>query len=96
MLRVSIKSGNLEQISPTIIWDIAEGNGTRRDSIDLELLKKKISEKIIPSIKSYVESIRQERKRQATIKEKYGVNSLDKLIVDIDGEIIQHLTAIQA
>jgi hypothetical protein len=33
--------------------------------------------------------IRQEHNRQAAIKEKYGINSLDKLIVDIDGELIK-------
>ena len=36
------------------------------------------------NLKNYLEPIRQEYSRQAAIKEKYGINSLDKLIVDID------------
>lgn len=88
----AVKSGNLEQVSPTIIWDIAEGNGTQSENIDLDSLKKKVLERIIHSLKSYVESIKQERNRQAALKEKYGINSLDKLIVDIDGEIIRFNT----
>jgi hypothetical protein len=85
----AVKSGNLEQVSPTIIWDIAEGNGTQSENIDLDSLKKKVLERIIHSLKSYVESIKQERNRQAALKEKYGINSLDKFVVDIDGEIIR-------
>lgn len=82
-------SQNIDPITPTIIWDLAEGDGAEYEDIDLEMLKKKILEKIIHSLKSYVETIRQERNRQAAIKEKYGINSLDRLIVDIDGEIIK-------
>jgi hypothetical protein len=80
--------GSIESISPTIVWDLSEGNVTPVRDIDLEALKKKILDNIIISLKKYVETIRHERNRQASIKEKYGINSLDKLIVDIDGEII--------
>jgi hypothetical protein len=41
------------------------------------------------NLKNYLEPIRQEHNRQTAIKEKYGINSLDKLIVDIDGELIK-------
>jgi SNF2 family DNA or RNA helicase len=39
-------SGNIESISPTIIWDLAEGDGTQYKNIDLQMLKKKILEKM--------------------------------------------------
>ena len=57
-------------------------------TIDIEMLKRKVLEKIIPDLRTYVDKIREERNRQAAIKEKYGINSLKKLIVDIDGELI--------
>lgn len=57
--------------------------------MDLESLKKNILDKIVTTLKSYVEKIKVERNRQAAIKEKYGIHSLDKLIVDIDGDLIK-------
>jgi hypothetical protein len=84
-------TSEIESISPTIIWDLAEGDETTYKNVkfDLDILKKKILEKIVNNLKNYVETIKQERNRQAVIKEKYGINSLDKLIVDMDGDIIK-------
>jgi superfamily II DNA/RNA helicase len=81
-------TGNIESTSPTIIWDLVDTNGSLHRNIDLEMLKEKALERIVHNLKTYVETIREERNRQAAIKEKYGINSLNKLIVDIDGELI--------
>ena len=81
-------TGNIEPISPTIIWDLIDANGTYHSDIDLERLKEKILEQMVHNLKTYVETIREERNRQAAIKEKYGINSLTQLIVDLDGDLI--------
>ena len=74
-------------VSPAIIWDLAEGGNTE-GSVDVEALKKLVSNSIIPKLEGYKEEILRERNRQAGIKEKYGIKSLDYLIVKLDGDLI--------
>lgn len=82
-------TGETRPVSPTVIWDLTEGNESVHETADLESLKNKILQNIITNLKGYVEKLRQERIRQAEIKKKYGINSLEKLIFDIDGELIK-------
>jgi superfamily II DNA or RNA helicase len=90
------KTGEMKSISPTTIWDLKEGDDNsavvsseRGERYDLETLKKTVLQNIITSLKGYVEKLKQERDRQAVIKEKYGINSLDKLILKLDGDLIE-------
>jgi len=45
--------------------------------------------KAIEELESYRELVLAERERQARIKEKYGIRSLEHLIVNIDGDLIK-------
>jgi len=54
----------------------------------VESLKKHISLSVIPQLEAYREEIQKERIRQAEIKQKYGIKSLEYLIVKLDGELI--------
>jgi C4-type Zn-finger protein len=54
----------------------------------LEPLKKKVLLQVISGLDEYVTKLRVDRNKQAQIKEKYGIKSLDKLVVDLDGELI--------
>ena len=44
---------------------------------------------LMPALESYRGELAVERKRQVDIKEKYGLTSLDHLIFQLDGELIQ-------
>ena len=78
----------MQQIPPSILWDLAEGTSTTSETLDREELKSKASQAIIGSLEGYKEEISIERARQAEIKRKYGVKSLETLIVKLDGELI--------
>ncbi len=54
----------------------------------MESLKKLVSNHAISELKEYREHLLKERNRQIEIKEKYGIKSLNHLIVKLDGELI--------
>ena len=57
-------------------------------AIDTDSLKKKVSGVTISKLEEYKQKLLEERRRQAEIKQKYGIKSLEHLIVKIDGELI--------
>ena len=75
-------------VSPAIIWDLAEGQNGGGVTIDIENLKKMVSGSVIAKLEEYKGEIVRERNRQTDVKEKYGIKSLDHLIVKLDGELI--------
>jgi hypothetical protein len=81
-------SEEVKSISPTIMWDIAEGESKGQKGVDIEELKKKVLSKVINGISNYMSKLQSERLRQTEIKMKYGVRSLDELTLRLDGELI--------
>ncbi len=79
---------NLRKILPTIIWDLAEGPVESGIIVDVDKLKEIAFNEAIADLNNYKIEVLGERKRQAGIKEKYGLKSLDDLRVKLDGEII--------
>lgn len=78
----------LESIDAKVIWDLVEST-QQEDSEDIETLKKRAMEALVPALEGYMAELAVERKRQTRIKEKYGLTSLEHLIVQLDGELIQ-------
>jgi hypothetical protein len=87
-------------ISPSIIWDLAESQESsftfvKEPTTDyasnsfVDNLKARISSLCIANLEEYKKELLVERNRQAAIKEKYGIHSLDSLIVKFDGEIVE-------
>lgn len=75
-------------VSPAIIWDLAEGSNTASDICNVEEVKKLVMGSVITSLEEYKKEIATERERQTEIKEKYGISSLEHLIVRLDGDLI--------
>ncbi len=82
------RTSEIRSISPTIIWDLSEGKGGEKESVDVDSLKKKVLQQVVSSLKSYMGRLQTDRNRQAQIKEKYGIKSLDQLVVGLDGDLI--------
>lgn len=78
----------IKQVFPAIIWDLAEGEKTENEPADVETLKKRTSNQVISRLEDYKGEILKERNRQTEIKEKYGIKSLEHLILKLDGELI--------
>jgi len=76
-------------VDPSIIWDFAEGSPNTSEPVDVDLLKNKSLNSAINKLEEYKEEILKERKRQAEIKQKYGIKSLEHFIMKLDGELIK-------
>ena len=86
---VDSKSNTVEYIQPTILWDLQESKTKSNNSIDLENLKNKVQSEVIKTLRNYQKELLEERSRQAQIKEKYGIQSLQKLIFDHDSDLLK-------
>ena len=83
----------LTAISPAIIWDLAPAeHPAEAEAIDVEALRSQALVWLIPHLEAYRAELLAERRRQATIKRKYGLESLRHLISELDRELI-HLQA---
>lgn len=80
--------GEIRSISPAVVWDLAEGDGAGSASFDVDPLKQATSGKVLSELQEYKAEILEERERQAEIKRKYGIKSLEHLILRLDGELI--------
>ncbi len=78
----------IKMVSPSIIWDLAESNKLDSEVVDIDSLKSKTKSECIGCLEKYKLELLSERTRQTDIKEKYGIKSLESLIVRLDGELI--------
>jgi SNF2 family DNA or RNA helicase len=82
---------DFREINPSILWDLIpvdEENGPL--SIEgIEQREKEAEKFSLSLITSYKKEIRNERERQAEIKRKYGMKSLDYLIRKLDEELVE-------
>lgn len=85
---IDSRTGEVKGTPPTVIWDLSEVGSREGEGVDSESLKRKIRPKVISSLNEYMGKLQADRKKQAEIKEKYGLKSLDKLVVGLDGDLI--------
>ena len=88
-LYADLSTGETHPANPALLWDMAEG-GEPSDgpSPDLEGIKQRCLSALLPVLAEYREKLQAERDHQAGIKEKYGVKSLEHLILRLDGDLI--------
>jgi len=78
-----------KSVFPSVIWDLAESEQPESELVDVENIKNKTFSFIIGKLEEYKKEILQERLHQAEIKKKYGLASLDHLILKLDKELIE-------
>jgi superfamily II DNA or RNA helicase len=88
-LYADLVTGEVRPANQAILWDLAEG-GEPSDgpSPNLEIIKQQTLSTLLPVLADYREQLQAERDHQAGIKEKYGVKSLEYLILRLDGDLI--------
>jgi len=79
---------NIKSVAPAVIWDLVEAENPEGSLVDIDSLKGKISTKVIKDLEEYKTELLDERRRQADIKKKYGIKSLEHIIVTLDGDLI--------
>jgi SNF2 family DNA or RNA helicase len=82
------RTEEIKAINPAFIWDLAEGKPVQDKPVDAEMLKSKVRLHLLPVLENYRVELARERERQSAIKEKYGIMSLEHLIVKLDGDLI--------
>jgi superfamily II DNA or RNA helicase len=75
----------LREVNPAILWDFAPSDST--ESMKVEIAKENAQEFAINAVEHYKQEITEERERQAEIKRKYGIRSLEFLIGELDAEL---------
>ncbi|MFC2064153.1 helicase-related protein [Chloroflexota bacterium] len=84
--------GTIKPVNPAILWDLQEGGQTGEESQPLETLQKSALSMLLPELETYRQELLSERQRQAAIKEKYGLKSLEMLDLKLDGDLINLYT----
>jgi len=86
---VDARTNEIHPVNPAILWDLRpQAPPNLEQAPDVDSLRKAVLPQIAQALDRYLEEIRQERERQTAVKEKYGLKSLDLLITQLDGEII--------
>ena len=84
---VDFETGEVEPTHPTIIWDLKESDD-RGEEQDVDEIKAKVETHVMESLEGYREELRTERNHQASVKQKYGVESLRLSIKDLDNDLV--------
>ncbi|MCS7200113.1 MAG: helicase-related protein [Caldimicrobium sp.] len=77
-------------INPSIMWDLKPCNSSSpipKPQFHLEILQ----DYAYREMEKYKEELLQERKRQAEIKKKYGLSSLEHLVIELDYDLVELL-----
>ena len=79
----------IENVNPAILWDFVPIENNTPIKLDVEERKRKAIEYAIKGVEAYKKELMEERKRQAEIKRKYGIKSLDYLISRLDADLAE-------
>ena len=79
----------IENVNPAILWDFVPVENNTPIKIDVENKKRRAIEYAIKNVEKYKEELMEERIRQAEIKRKYGIKSLDYLISRLDADLAE-------
>jgi len=77
----------LEEINPAILWDLIPCQNN--DAIPEFASKERAEDYAITAVEKYKQELFSERKRQADIKKKYGIRSLEYLIGELDADLAE-------
>lgn len=75
----------LKEVNPSLIWDFVPQDDTKTILKDVD--KSKPNGYVINSIEKYRDELKIERERQANVKRKYGLKSLEYFIGEIDADL---------
>ena len=80
-------SESVEEINPAVIWDFQEASPTS-ELIQIQELEEKVGGQVRLRLDEYKQELTEERKRQVDIKKRYGITSLERLILNLDSELL--------
>jgi len=84
LIAVYDDGNQFKELSPAILWDLAPAKGGR-EATPVE--ESRVKPFVIKTVDRYKAEIARERERQASIKEKYGLRSLEYFIREYDADL---------
>jgi len=75
----------LDEVNPAILWDFVPLDDNETTNVDMT--NERAQEYAVDAVENYKQEIVEERRRQAKIKRKYGIKSLDYLIGELDSDL---------
>ncbi|MCS7135452.1 MAG: DUF3883 domain-containing protein, partial [Candidatus Aenigmarchaeota archaeon] len=88
LFSIYVNQNEVRPIASTILWDLVEGR-SQKEKITMNPTDQRIIGKVISEMENYKKQKLEERQREAKIKEKYGIKSLEYFLVKFDGELIE-------
>ena len=80
-------SESVEQINPVVVWDFQEASPAS-EPIQIQEFEDKVGGQVRLRLDEYKKELTEERKRQVDIKRRYGIASLERLILNLDSELL--------
>jgi superfamily II DNA or RNA helicase len=77
-----------QEVNPSLLWDFIPIDET--EPLTIEADKSSAEAMVIESIEEYLSELKSERERQANVKKKYGLKSLEYLIGDLNAALADY------
>ena len=89
-----IQTNNIKQVSPSILWDLKPANPASLKTINVPIVNEDtiIAFAVENVLTKYLDEIKRQRERDAEIKSKYGLRSLQELILRSEEKLIEYET----
>jgi superfamily II DNA or RNA helicase len=84
-----ISNDKITEVPVSILWDLSIKHKTGECEDNIQNIKNKAEMKCREDLREYLLEISMEKKRQVNIKERYGQNSLETNMSELDSQIIE-------
>lgn len=82
-------SEKVEIVNPKLLWDFKEAQqDSTNDVSNMQELEEKVVTHFRKHLEQYKQELAEERQRQVDIKRRYGITSLDQLIIKMDSDLL--------
>ncbi|MEM2890675.1 MAG: DUF3883 domain-containing protein, partial [Candidatus Hadarchaeum sp.] len=88
------RAGEPHVVNPSILWDLQPASGADWDGPPPPESESKVIAVVFRELERYRELLRDERRRVSEIKRKYGLRSLEKLILDSEARLTEYETRV--
>ena len=80
----------IEKVNPKLIWDFQEVEAEPLpEHLKLQELEERVGTEVRTQLDQYKQELTEERQRQVDIKRKYGITSLEQLILKLDRDLLE-------
>ena len=87
LIAIYDNGGKIAEVNPSILWDFIPQDSS--EPLKINITRENAQQYAINAVENYKEDLQVERERQAEIKIKYGIKSLEYLISELDAELAQ-------